>query len=158
LFLFEKFAILLSMATKTTLPTKEFVQKNRKWHVIDAKNQILGRVASKIATLLMGKNKPYYTPHMDCGDYVVVKNTDHIKLTGNKEEEKYYFSHSGYAKGAKITSFKDMMAKDSRKVVYLAVKRMLDPNKLRSRFLKRLRLYKDENIDIKIPTAEKEVK
>lgn len=139
------------MNMKTTLPTKEFIEKNRKWHVIDATGQILGRMASKIATLLYGKNKPYYTPHIDCGDFVVVTNTDKIKLTGNKEEEKFYFSHSGYAKGAKITSFKDMMAKDSRKVVYLAVKRMLDKNKLRDRRLKRLKLYKDDKIDISLP-------
>lgn len=139
------------MNTKTTLPSKEFVEKNRKWHVIDATNQILGRMASKIAALLIGKNKPYYTPHLDCGDFVVVINTDKIKLTGNKEEEKYYFSHSGYAKGAKITYFKDMMQKDSRKVVYLAVKRMLDKNRLRDKRLKRLKLYKDDKIDISIP-------
>ena len=68
------------------------IEKNRKWHLIDAKDQVLGRMASKIATLLMGKNKPYYTPNFDCGDIVVVTNTDHIKLTGNKSEEKFYFS------------------------------------------------------------------
>ncbi|MEF3279950.1 MAG: 50S ribosomal protein L13 [Elusimicrobiota bacterium] len=139
------------MTTKTYLPSKEFVEKNRKWHQIDAKNQILGRMASKIAMLLMGKNKPYYTPNMDCGDFVVVTNTDYIKLSGNKENEKFYFSHSGYAKGAKITSFKDMMKKDSRKVVYLAVKRMLDENKLRDKRLKRLRLYKTDKIDLVLP-------
>ncbi|MGC8867295.1 MAG: 50S ribosomal protein L13 [Elusimicrobiales bacterium] len=142
------------MNTKTTLPTKEFVERNRKWHIIDATGQILGRMASKIATLLCGKNKPYYTPHIDCGDFVVVTNTDKIKLTGNKEEEKFYFSHSGYAKGARIISFKDMMTKDSRKVLYLAVKRMLDKNKLRDKRLKRLRLYKDEKIDIAIPVKK----
>ncbi len=142
------------MNTKTTLPTKQFIEKNRRWHLIDATDQILGRMASKIATLLCGKNKPYYTPHLDCGDFVVVTNTDKIKLTGNKEEEKFYFSHSGYAKGAKITSFKDMMKKDSRKVVYLAVKRMLDKNRLRDRRLKRLKLYKDEKIDISIPVKK----
>ncbi len=145
------------MATKTYLPKKDEVLKDRKWHIIDATDQILGRMASKIATLLMGKNKPYYTPHLDCGDFVVVKNTDKIRLSGNKEEEKFYFSHSGYAKGAKITSFKDMMAKDSRKVVYLAVKRMLDNNKLRDKRLKRLKLYKDDKIDIQI-SSKKEVK
>ncbi|MCX7641098.1 MAG: 50S ribosomal protein L13 [Elusimicrobiales bacterium] len=139
------------MNAKTTLPTKQFVEKNRKWHVIDASNQILGRMASKIANLLTGKYKPYYTPNIDCGDFVIVINTNHVKLTGNKEEEKYYFSHSGYAKGAKLTSFKDMMTKDSRKVVYLAVKRMLDKNKLRDRRLKRLKLYRDDKINISVP-------
>lgn len=139
------------MATKTSLPLREFVEKDRKWHIIDAKGQILGRMASKIAVLLSGKHKHYYTPHIDCGDFVVVINTDHIRLTGKKEEQKYYFSHSGYAKGAKIISFKDMMKKDSRKVVYLAVKRMLDDNKLRARRLKRLKIYKDDKIDISIP-------
>ncbi|HOJ85789.1 MAG: 50S ribosomal protein L13 [Elusimicrobiales bacterium] len=147
------------MATKTYLPNKEKIEKNRKWHLIDAKDQVLGRMASKIATLLMGKNKSYYTPNLDCGDFVVVINTDHIKLTGNKEEEKFYFSHSGYAKGAKTTSFKDMMAKDSRKVVYLAVKRMLDENKLRDKRLRKLKLYKNDKMDIVIPeNKNKEVK
>lgn len=139
------------MSTKTYLPKAQDLEKQRKWHVIDASNQILGRLATKIAVLLMGKNKPYYTPHLDCGDFVVVTNTDKVKLSGNKENQKFYFSHSGYAKGAKITSFKDMMKKDSRKVVMLAVKRMLDDNKLRAKRLKRLKLYRDSNIDISIP-------
>jgi large subunit ribosomal protein L13 len=135
------------MATKTYLPDKKMIEKNRKWHLIDAKDHVLGRMASRIATLLMGKNKPYYTPNFDCGDIVVVTNTDHIKLTGNKSEEKFYFSHSGYAKGAKTTSFKDMMAKDSRKVVYLAVRKMLDENRLRDKRLRKLKLYKDDKIE-----------
>jgi large subunit ribosomal protein L13 len=135
------------MATKTYLPNKEMIEKNRKWHLIDAKDQVLGRMASRIATLLMGKNKPYYTPNFDCGDIVVVTNTNHIKLTGNKAEDKFYFSHSGYARGAKTTSFKDMMQKDSRKVVYLAVRKMLDENRLRDRRLRKMKLYKDDKID-----------
>jgi large subunit ribosomal protein L13 len=146
------------MTTKTTLPSKEMIEKNRKWHFIDARNQILGRMASKIATLLIGKNKPYYTPNLDCGDFVVVTNTDYIRMTGNKEEEKFYFSHSGYAKGAKTTSFKDMMTKDSRKVVYLAVKRMLDENKLRDKRLRKLKLYKDDKIDLSVKKEENENK
>jgi len=137
------------MSQKTYLPTIEDVEKNRKWHFIDASGQILGRLATKIANLLIGKHKKEYTPHIDCGDFVVVTNTDKIKVTGNKERDKFYFRHSGYAKGAKVIPYKRQMEKDSTKVVYLAVKRMLDDNKLRDKRLKRLKLYKTDQSDFK---------
>lgn len=132
---------------KTYLPSIKEIEKNRKWHFIDASGQVLGRLATRIAVLLSGKHKKEYTPHIDCGDFVVVTNSDKIKLTGNKEEEKFYFRHSGYAKGAKIIPFKEQMAKDSTKVIYLAVKRMLDDNKLRDKRLRRLKIYKDDKTD-----------
>ena len=127
--------------TKTFLPSVKEVDTARKWHHIDATGQTLGRLATRVAVLLMGKHKRTFTPHMDCGDFVVVTNTDKIKVTGNKLEEKVYFSHSGYAKGAKETPMKRQMEKDSTKVLELAVKRMLDVNRLRAPRLKRLRLY-----------------
>ena len=92
----------------------------------------------------MGKHKRTYTPHMDCGDFVVVTNAGKIKLTGNKMEQKVYFSHSGYAKGAKETPVKRVLEKNPTRVLELAVKRMLDENKLRAPRMKRLRLFAGE--------------
>jgi large subunit ribosomal protein L13 len=138
------------MTQKTFLPNQNDVEKQRKWHFIDASNQVLGRLSTKIANLLMGKHKKEFTPHIDCGDFVVVTNIDKIKVTGNKLEDKFYFRHSGYAKGAKTIPFKRQLENDSTKILYLAVKRMLDPNKLRDRRLKRLKLYKNEQKDFNL--------
>lgn len=130
--------------TKTFLPSVKEVETTRKWHQIDATGQTLGRLATKIAVLLMGKHKKTYTPHMDCGDFVVVTNAGKVKLTGNKLEQKIYFSHSGYAKGAKETPVKRVLEKNPTRVLELAVKRMLDENKLRAPRMKRLRLFAGE--------------
>ena len=130
--------------TKTFLPSVKEVETTRKWHQIDATGQTLGRLATKIAVLLMGKHKKIYTPHMDCGDFVVVTNAGKVKLTGNKLEQKVYFSHSGYAKGAKETPVKRVLEKNPTRVLELAVKRMLDENKLRAPRMKRLRLFAGE--------------
>ncbi len=130
--------------TKTFLPSVKEVETTRKWHHIDATGQTLGRLATKIAVLLMGKHKKTYTPHMDCGDFVVVTNAGKIKLTGNKMEQKVYFSHSGYAKGAKETPVKRVLENNPTRVLELAVKRMLDENKLRAPRMKRLRLFAGE--------------
>lgn len=132
------------LMTKTFLPSVKEVETTRAWHHIDATGQTLGRLATRIAVLLMGKHKRTFTPHMDCGDFVVVTNTSKIKVTGNKMEEKVYFSHSGYAKGAKETPLKRQFEKDSTKVLELAVKRMLDVNRLRAPRMKRLRLFSGE--------------
>lgn len=130
--------------TKTFLPSVKEVETTRKWHQIDATGQTLGRLATKIAVLLMGKHKKTYTPHMDCGDFVVVTNAGKVKLTGNKLEQKVYFSHSGYAKGAKETPVKRVLENNPTRVLELAVKRMLDENKLRAPRMKRLRLFAGE--------------
>lgn len=130
--------------TKTFLPSVKEVETTRKWHQIDANGQTLGRLATKIAVLLMGKHKKTYTPNMDCGDFVVVTNAGKVKLTGNKLEQKVYFSHSGYAKGAKETPVKRVLEKNPTRVLELAVKRMLDENKLRAPRMKRLRLFAGE--------------
>lgn len=135
------------MSQKTYLPSVQDISAQRKWHFLDASGQILGRLASQIAVLLSGKHKKDYTPHMDCGDFVVVTNSDKIRLTGNKTETKFYFRHSGYAKGAKVIPYKKQMEKDSTQVLYLAVKRMLDDNKLRNRRLRRLKIFKGEQTE-----------
>ena len=132
------------MLQKTFLPDAKTVQEGRRWHHLDAKGVVLGRLASRAASLLKGKHKPLFTPSMDCGDLVVVTNARHVRWTGKKLEQKQYFSHSGYASGAKIVPLKRQMERDPRKVVYLAVKRMLDPNRFRSRQLRRLKIYAEE--------------
>jgi len=137
------------MTQKTTLPKKEDIEKNRKWHFIDASGQVLGRLATRAASLLIGKHKRFYTPSLDCGDFVVVTNAAKIKLTGNKTEQKFYFRHSGYARGARVIPFKRQMEKDPTKVVRLAVKRMLNSNKLRDRRLKRLKIFAKEQSKFK---------
>lgn len=125
------------MTTKS-LKAKEIT---RSWHAVDAKNQVLGRVASQVAQLLIGKNKPYFAPNLDCGDYVVVTNASSIKVTGNKSNDKLYYRHSGYPGALKETSFKDKLAKDPTKVIELAVKGMLPKNKLRDPRLRRLKVF-----------------
>jgi large subunit ribosomal protein L13 len=114
----------------------------RSWHLIDAKDQVLGRLATRIAILLQGKNKPYFTAHLDCGDYVVVINSDQVALTGRKADQKIYYRHSGYPGGLKSVSFKQQLAKDSRKIIAQAVKNMLPKNKLRRQRQRRLKIFK----------------
>ncbi|MGI5897721.1 MAG: 50S ribosomal protein L13 [Candidatus Dojkabacteria bacterium] len=129
------------MKYKTVWTKKEEVE--RKWYVIDVKDQILGRSATKIASLLIGKEKPEIVPGVDCGDYVVVINSDDVKLTRGKELKKTYFRHSGYPGAAKFTRFDEQIKKDSRKVIVDAVKNMLPNNKLRDKRLARLFVYKN---------------
>lgn len=130
--------------TKTFLPSVKEAETTRKWHKVDASGKTLGRLSTQIAVWLMGKHKRTYTPHMDCGDFVVVTNVGKIKVTGNKAEQKVYFSHSGYAKGAKEVPYKRQFEKDPTVVLELAVKRMLDENKLRAPRMKRLKLFAGE--------------
>lgn len=125
------------MTTYNTTP-KDIV---RKWHLIDVRGQVLGRVATKIAQLLQGKHKTYYVPHLDCGDYVVVINCREIKLTGKKTLQKEYYHHSNYPGGFKVTSFAVQMQKDPRRVIINAVSKMLPKNKLRPLRLKRLKVF-----------------
>lgn len=129
------------MPQKTTCINPKEAAATRRWHHIDAKGRILGRMATRAATLLRGKHKPTYTDWVDCGDFVVITNAALIKLTGNKLEQKFYFSHSGYAGGAKTTPMRRVMEKDPRKVVYLAIKRMINDNRLRGKQLARLKIY-----------------
>lgn len=115
-----------------------------KWYVVDATDMPLGRLASQVAAVLRGKNKPTYTPNVDMGDYVIVINTDKVVLTGKKLEKKMYIYHTGYIGGLKQTPYKDMMAKKSDVVVYEAVKGMLPKNSLGKKMLTKLRVYKGD--------------
>ena len=129
------------MKYKTNWTRKEDIK--RVWYIVDVKDQILGRVSTKIASLLIGKGKPEIVPNVDCGDYVIVINSDLIKLTGGKEKKKMYYRHSGYPGGLKETRFDEQMAKDSRKVIEDAVKNMLPQNKHKDNRMVRLIVYKD---------------
>ncbi len=125
---------------KTFMAKAETVEK--KWYVVDAAGIPLGRLASKVAAVLRGKNKPVYTPNIDCGDYVIVINTDKVVLTGNKLENKYYRYHTSYIGGLKEIPYKTMMEKKSDVVVYEAVKGMLPKNSLGRQMITKLRVYK----------------
>lgn len=114
------------------------------WHLIDLKNQVLGRIATQIALLLQGKNKPYFTPNLDCGDNVVAINADKIKVTGRKAANKVYHRHSNYPGGFKTIKFSDQLTKDSRKIIYHAVKNMLPKNKLQDMRLRRLKVFQSD--------------
>ena len=113
----------------------------RKWYVIDAADKPLGRVATEVARLLKGKHKPTYSTHMDCGDFVIVINSDKIVLTGNKLNDKYYRHHSGYIGGMKETTAREMLAKSPEKMMMLAIKGMLPKNSLGRQMLKKVRVY-----------------
>ena len=117
----------------------------RSWHLIDVQGKVLGRSSTQIAQLLIGKTKPYFTPHLDCGDYVVVVNSDQVQVTGRKSKQKTYYHHSNYPSGLKSITFEKQLQKDSRKIIQSAVKNMLPKNKLRSPRLKRLKVFKDNN-------------
>ena len=114
----------------------------RKWYVIDAAGKVMGRVAAEAATLLKGKHKVDYTPHVDCGDFVIILNSDKIVLTGNKLEQKVYYRHTGYPGGLKETKYRILMQNNSCKGVELAVKGMLQKNSIGRSAMKRLFIYK----------------
>jgi len=128
------------MKQQQTYSTKQADIKHH-WHLIDLKGQILGRVAVKIARLLQGKDKVYFTSHLDCGDYVVAINAAEVKVTGRKAEQKLYRRHSGYPSGLKTLTFNQQLAKDPTKIILSAVKNMLPKNKLRKNRLARLKLF-----------------
>ncbi|MEN3010307.1 MAG: 50S ribosomal protein L13 [Candidatus Bipolaricaulaceae bacterium] len=113
----------------------------RRWYVVDAAGQPLGRLASKIAKILQGKHKPTYTPHFDVGDYVVVINAAKIKLTGDKEATKVYYRHSGYIGNLKEIPYRELLAKHPELPLKLAVRRMLPKNELGRRMLRKLKVY-----------------
>lgn len=113
----------------------------KEWFVVDAQDQVLGRLASKVAKVLRGKNKPDFTPHVDCGDNVIIINADKIKLTGNKISDKQYISHSGYPGGQKSVTPAELLAKNPIKVVENAVKGMLPKNRLGSAIYRNLFVY-----------------
>ena len=114
---------------------------DRKWYVVDATGCTLGRLASEVAKVLRGKNKPIFTPHMDWGDYVIIVNADKVKVTGKKMDQKIYYRHSDYVGGMKETTLKEMMAKKPEKVVELAVKGMLPKGPLGRSMMDKLHVY-----------------
>ena len=128
---------------------KSFMAKpdtvERKWYVVDADGATLGRLASEVAAVLRGKNKPIFTPHVDCGDYVIVINADKIAVSGKKMEQKVYYSHSLYVGGMKETTLREMMAKKPEKVIEKAVKGMLPKGPLGEQMYKKLHVYAGEN-------------
>ncbi|MDH7486688.1 MAG: 50S ribosomal protein L13 [Anaerolineae bacterium] len=113
----------------------------REWWVVDASGQTLGRLATRIATILRGKHKPEYTPHMDCGDHVIVINADKIRVTGRKLDQKVYYWHSGYPGGLKSISLRDQLRQHPTRVIEAAVRGMLPKNRLGRRMIKKLKVY-----------------
>lgn len=126
---------------KTFIPNPESVEK--KWYLIDAAGQTLGRLSSEIATLLRGKNKPEYTPFMDMGDYVIVINAKEIKVTGKKLDQKNYYRHTGYVGGLKEKTLREMLNTKPEEVIFHAVKGMLPKGTLGSKIFKKLKVYAD---------------
>ncbi len=116
----------------------------RDWYLVDADNQTLGRLASRVAQILRGKNKPYFTPHMDMGDFVIIINAEKVKVTGNKEADKTYFRHSGYPGGITEVNLKSVRQKHPKKIITNAVKGMLPHNRLGRKLLKHLKIYATE--------------
>jgi len=125
---------------RTTFITKP-AEIVRKWYVVDAEGQTLGRLAAEVAKVLRGKHKPIFMPHVDAGDHVIVINADKIQFTGNKLDQKMYFRHSGYSGGDKQTSLRVMMDKKPEEVIYHAVKGMLPKNVLGRQMFRKLNVY-----------------
>ena len=113
----------------------------RKWYVVDAKNAVLGRVASQVAAVLKGKHKPIYTPHVDTGDFVVIINAEKVQLTGNKREEKTYYHHTGYPGGLKSITADKLLQKNPEEVLTIAIKGMLPKNPLGRQMVTKLKVY-----------------
>ncbi len=118
---------------------------NRKWYVVDAKDKILGRLASEIAKILRGKHKPIFTPNTDTGDFVIVINADKIRMTGKREQQKTYFHHTQYPGGGKEVSFNELMQKHPERIIEHAVWGMLPKNRLGRKLIKKLKVYAGEN-------------
>lgn len=137
---------------KTTFANKTTVQRN--WYLVDAKDQTLGRLATKIADLLRGKNKPYFSPHVDCGDFVVVINAGEVKLTGNKENQKIYYHHTQFPGGLRETPISKLRIKKPNEILKRAVNGMLPKNKLRKEFMSKLKLFSgaEHNHEAQKPT------
>lgn len=118
---------------------------DRKWYVVDAKGATLGRLASEVASVLRGKNKPEFTPHADCGDYVIIINAAEVKVTGKKLDQKIYYNHSEYVGGMRETTLRELLAKKPERVVELAIKGMLPKGPLGRDMYRKLHVYAGEN-------------
>ena len=124
---------------RTYIPKPADVE--RRWHVIDANGVVLGRLASQAAQLLRGKHKPYYAPHLDTGDFVIVINAEKVALTGNKRQTKIAYRHSGFPGGLKKVGYEELLTKHPERAIEKAVKGMLPHNRLGSRLIKKLKVY-----------------
>jgi len=133
---------MVNVGIKTYNLKKEEIE--RKWYLVDAKDKNLGRLCTEVAKILRGKNKPSFTPHLDCGDYVVIINADKIKVTGNKLEDKKYYRHSGHVGNLKVTNLEKMLEKSPEFVIRNAVKGMLPHNALGRKMIKKLKIYRGE--------------
>ncbi|NLV92222.1 MAG: 50S ribosomal protein L13 [Firmicutes bacterium] len=127
------------MQNRTFVAKPHEVERN--WFVVDAKGKTLGRLATQIASILRGKHKPIYTPHVDTGDFVIVVNADQVRLTGNKLQDKMYYRHSGYPGGLKSISAGELLAKNPERLVRLAVWGMLPHNRLGRKMIRKLKIY-----------------
>lgn len=127
------------LSFKTQSANEKIVQRN--WYLVDATNQTMGRMSSRIAAMLRGKNKPYYTPHFDCGDYIIVINSGKVKFTGTKVEDKEYLTYSGYPGGQKAETAKELLGRRPNIAVERAVKGMLPKNRLGRAMYKKLFVY-----------------
>ncbi|HQD40158.1 MAG: 50S ribosomal protein L13 [Firmicutes bacterium] len=125
---------------KTTYMAKPN-EVERTWYVVDAKDQVLGRMAARVAMILSGKHKPTYTPGVDTGDYVIIINADKVRVTGKKRENKLYYRHSLYPGGLKVETFSQLLARKPERVIELAVKRMLPKNRLGRKMFKKMKVY-----------------
>ena len=128
---------------KTLAPKPEMIKQE--WYLIDASDKVLGRLATKVATMLRGKNKPYFSPHADTGDFIVIVNAEKVRLTGNKELQKTYQRYSGYPDGLKVISYKRMLSTKPEEIIIHAVKGMLPKNILGRQLLKKLKVYAGPN-------------
>ncbi len=125
--------------------SKEEALKNREWYVVDATDIPVGRLASEVATLIRGKHKPTYTPHVDCGDFVIVINASKVKLTGNKLQDKNYYRYTGYVGGIKSQTASRMLEETPERIITSAVKGMLTKGPLGRKLMTKLKVYKDAN-------------
>ena len=132
---------------KTTMLKKETAANNRVWYMIDATGVVLGKLAVTAANIIRGKNKPNFTPNVDCGDHLIIINTDKVKVTGNKATKEFRYNHSGYIGGIRKRSVKEMIQKYSDELVLIAVKGMLPKNRLSAKIIKKLHIYKDAGKD-----------
>ncbi|MBM3699577.1 MAG: 50S ribosomal protein L13 [Actinobacteria bacterium] len=130
---------MVSAGTKTYSAKKEDIE--RKWYLVDAKDKNLGRLSTRIAKVLRGKDKVLFTPHVDCGDFVIVINAKHIKVSGDKIDDKLYYRHSGYVGNLKSTNLRDMLAKKPEFVLRHSIKGMIPHNILGRQILKKLKIY-----------------
>ena len=126
-------------ANKTTMPKGKDIQQ--KWYVVDADGKVLGRLASRVASILRGKHRPEFAPHMDLGDHVIIVNADKIRVTGRKAQQKYYLRHSGYPGGLKKIPYMRVLREHPERILYHAIKGMLPHNRLGRKLMKKVRIY-----------------